>query len=136
MTTLVDENLLLRYLLDDDQTESNRAHAVISQGDATAHSEVLADVVSTLRDVYRVPRPVISAAMGALLDDVLVDDEEAMRLAVRLFGTSELDFPDCLAVAHNAVAGDTIASFDKPLASRLSSRGQHQRIYRDGQPKA
>ncbi len=113
---IVDETILLRYLLDDDEVLSGRAREIIAKGNAVTYPEILARTVVTLRDVYTVPRPVISAAIEALLDDVKVQAEpEVARLAVRLFGSTRMDFTDCLMAARNMVNGDTLASFDKSV---------------------
>lgn len=117
--TIVDETLLLRYLLDDDPIQSEKARALIAQGEAQTFPEILARTVVTLRDVYRVPRTVIGAAMATLLDDIIVEDEGVIRLALHLFGTSRLDFTDCLMVARNVEHGDSVVTFDKPLMNQV-----------------
>ncbi|MEE8716726.1 MAG: hypothetical protein SOI26_02775 [Coriobacteriales bacterium] len=117
--TIVDETLLLRYLLDDDPVESPAARDVIAKGDAMTYPEILARTVITLRDVYHVPRSVIGAAVTTLLDDVSVDSKPTIVLALRLFGTTELDFTDCLMVARNVSGGGTVATFDKPLMNEV-----------------
>lgn len=117
--TIVDETLILRYLLDDDRRLSKQAHDVIAQVDASTFPEILARTVVTLRDVYQVPRSVISAAITSLLEDIAVEEEDVVRLATRLFGTSKLDYTDCLMVARNIINGDEVASFDKPLMKQV-----------------
>lgn len=117
--TIVDETLLLRYLLDDDRHLSKKARDIIAQGDAFTFPEILARTVVTLRDVYQVPRSVIGAAVTSLLEDIAVDEEDVVHLATRLFGTSKLDYTDCLMVARNVINGDEVISFDKPLMKQV-----------------
>ena len=45
-------------------------------------------------------------------------EEDVVRYASRLFGSSMLDYVDCLLVARNALYGNQIMSFDKPLLKR------------------
>ncbi len=117
--TIVDETLLLRYLLDDDRHLSKKARDIVAQGDAFTFPEILARTIVTLRDVYQVPCSVISAAITSLLEDITVEEEDVVRLASRLFGTSKLDYTDCLMVARNVINGDEVISFDKPLMRQV-----------------
>lgn len=118
---IVDETVLLRYLLDDDKTLSKKARTIIERGDATTYPEILARAIVTLRDVYSIPRSVIAVAVDTLLDDISVTEEQVVRLALRQFGssTSKLDFIDCLMLARNILYGDEIASFDRQLTKRV-----------------
>ena len=73
-STIIDETVILRYLLDDDEVLSPRAAKVIAMRTARVYPEIITRVVVTLRDVYKVPRVEIAAAMKRLLDDVMVDE--------------------------------------------------------------
>ena len=85
-STIIDETVILRYLLDDDEVLSPRAAKVIATRTARVYPEIITRVVVTLRDVYKVPRVEIAAAMRRLLDDVMVDEPTVVALAVKLFG--------------------------------------------------
>lgn len=69
----------------------------------------------TLRDVYKVPRVEIAAAMKRLLDDVMVDEPTVVALTVKLFGKTHMDFTDCLLAARTAIYNDDVVSFGKPI---------------------
>lgn len=73
-STIIDETVILRYLLDDDEVLSPRAAKVIATRTARVYPEIITRVVVTLRDVYKVPRAEIATAMRRLLDDVMVDE--------------------------------------------------------------
>lgn len=92
-STIIDETVILRYLLDDDEILSPRAAKVIATRTARVYPEIITRVVVTLRDVYKVPRTEIAAAMTRLLDDVMVDEPTVVTFAIRLFGKTHLDFP-------------------------------------------
>lgn len=113
-STIIDETVILRYLLDD-EVLSLRAAKVIATRTARVYPEIITRVVVTLRDVYKVPRVEIAAAMKRLLDDVMVDEPTVVALAVKLFGKTHMDFNDCLLAARTAIYNDDVVSFGKPI---------------------
>ncbi len=113
-STIIDETVILRYLLDD-EVLSPRAAKVIATRTAHVYPEIITRVVVTLRDVYKVPRVEIAAAMKRLLDDVMVDEPTVVALAVKLFGKTHMDFSDCLLAARAAIYNDDVVSFGKPI---------------------
>ena len=113
-STIIDETVILRYLLDD-EVLSPRAAKVIATRTARVYPEIITRVVVTLRDVYKVPRVEIAAAMKRLLDDVMVDEPTVVALAVKLFGKTHMDFSDCLLAARTAIYNDDVVSFGKPI---------------------
>ena len=114
-STIIDETVILRYLLDDDEVLSPRAAKVIATRTARVYPEIITRVVVTLRDVYKVPRVEIAAALKRLLDDVMVDEPTVVALAVKLFGKTHMDFTDCLLAARAAIYNDDVVSFGKPI---------------------
>lgn len=121
MRLLIDESVILRYLLEDDKKSFKEASNAISDGQAYTYPEIFARVAVTLRDVYRVPRSQIGYVLLNLLEDITVQDEDVVRYACRLFGSSMLDFVDCMLVARNALHGEHVMTFDKPLLKRTLS---------------
>lgn len=113
-STIIDETVILRYLLDD-EVLSPRAAKVIATRTARVYPEIITRVVVTLRDVYKVPRVEIATAMKRLLDDVMVDEPTVVALAVKLFGKTHMDFSDCLLAARTAIYNDDVVSFGKPI---------------------
>ena len=114
-STIIDETVILRYLLDDDEILSPRAAKVIATRTARVYPEIITRVVVTLREVYKVPRTEIAAAMARLLDDGMVDEPTVVALAVKLFGKTHMDFTDCLLAARTAIYNDDVVSFGKPI---------------------
>lgn len=82
-STIIDETVILRYLLNDDEVLSPRAAKVIATRTARVYPEIITRVVVTLRDVYKVPRVEIATAMTKLLDDVMVDEPTVIALAIK-----------------------------------------------------
>lgn len=128
-STIIDETVILRYLLDDDEILSPRAAKVIATHTARVYPEIITRVVVMLRDVYKVPRTEIAAAMTRLLDDVMVDEPTVVTFAIRLFGKTHLDFSDCLLAARTAIYNDDVVSFGKPvIQGMIDYRNQRQKV--------
>lgn len=118
-TTIVDETILLRYLLDDDPRPSAKARRLIASGCAQAYPEVAVYTVHLLEEEYRVPRSLIGTVMELLADDVSFQDGAAIRLAARLYAGNRLSFAGCLTVARNVLTGYSVATFNKQLSGAV-----------------
>lgn len=118
MATILDETAILRYLLKDNVHQAQRVADVITSGEAYIYPEIITRVCVVLRDVYRVPRSVIARVLDWLLDDVNAPEKPEIRLAVRYFGSTTMDFTDCMMLARNVRSGHAILSFDKGVLKR------------------
>ena len=114
MRTLVDANVVLRYMLNDDETQYSVAEQTIRNG-AYLLPEVLAEVVYVLLGVYSVPREVLASRLQFLVGEVQAEHPEILETALSTFGTTKLDFVDCLLAAYNKHIGDRVVSFDRKL---------------------
>ena len=112
--TLIDTNVLLRYLLRDNEEMFQSATRIIKNGAFTL-PEILAEVVYVLRGVYHFERQKISESLLKILDDVDVEPYEVMICAAKNFSCTNLDFVDCIILAHHKVFGTEIFTFDKKL---------------------
>ena len=114
MRTLIDANVVLRYMLHDDETKFPVAEKTIREG-AYLLPEVLAEVVYVLLGVYSVPREEIASRLQILVKEVQTEHPEVLVTALTTFGTTSLDFVDCLLAACNTHLGDKVVSFDSKL---------------------
>lgn len=135
-STIIDETVILRYLLDDDEVLSPRAAKVIATRTARVYPEIITRVVVTLRDVYKVPRVEIATAMRRLLDDVMVDEPTVVALAVKLFGKTHMDFTDCLLAARTAIYNDDVVSFGKPIIQGMIDYRRQRQTVADARDRA
>lgn len=119
MKLLIDESVILRYLLADNKRGFNRACDAIATGEAYTYPEIYARVAIVLRDVYGVPRSQIGYALITLMEDITLIEAPVVRYASRLFGSSLLDYVDCLLIARNTLMHQTVMTYDKPLLSRM-----------------
>lgn len=117
--TIIDANVILRYLLNDSPEMSVTARNMIQSGTAT-FPEVVAEVVCVLLKVYKASREDIAAYIQTVLDDVEVERKDIMLRAAMLFGESSLDFVDCILLAHHEIDNANVFSFDKKLNRRIA----------------
>ncbi|MEY8276983.1 PIN domain-containing protein [Blautia marasmi] len=118
MRKLIDANVILRYLLGDHPQMSEEARRIIEDGAFTL-PEIIAEVVYVLKGVYKIERDTIGRTLIEFLDEVTVENQEAVCEALSLFSETSLDFVDCILIARHRVLGDEIASFDKKLNKML-----------------
>ena len=115
---LVDANVILRYLLEDNDEQLEEAVKVIDEGAFTL-PEVLAEVVYVLTKVYGLDRKSVCDALKLLLKDVNIENELVILEAISVYESTSLDFVDCLLIGRNQVLGETVFSFDKKLNKHL-----------------
>lgn len=97
---------------------SEEAKKVIEDGAFTL-PEVLAEVVYVLKGVYQVGRTEIAKTLIEFLDEISIDNQEAMCEALSLFSETSLDFVDCILIARHRILDDEVMSFDKKLNKML-----------------
>ena len=119
MSTFLDTNCLLRYLLADieDQFETVCQHV---ENGACTSPEFIAECVYVLDGtVYGFDRTDVANTMIALLDDIASEHESTMRYALELYRNHSLDFADCILAARFVVEGTPVLTFDKKLNKLL-----------------
>ena len=119
--SLVDANVVLRYLLDDHAVLSARAADILEKHTVTMPVEVGCEVVYVLQKVYAVERRVIQQQLGDLLKEGLVSMErpDVFLKALECYGDSTLDFVDSLLWAYQLLDGQAIFTFDDKLLKKL-----------------
>lgn len=115
---LIDTNVILRFVLNDNNEMAQRAADVIASG-AYTKPEVIAEVVYVLKSVYSTPKDKIKSIIYGLSDIIRIDNSDCVIHAIDLFANTSLDFVDCLLVAYHLLNGETIFTFDKKLNKYL-----------------
>ena len=113
---LVDANVLLRYLLRDDEEMATAAKQVINAGVYTL-PEVVAEVIYVLRKVYHADKEDVSQALDTILEDINFDNPELIRMAIQNYQVTSLDFVDCILAAYQRTENVKVFTFDKKLAN-------------------
>lgn len=122
----IDTNVLVRFLVRDDQAQFERARRLIKREVSAGrrvfvNQLVIMETEWVLRSRYAVSKHQIIEALSGLLDaaDVQFEDEPAMEQALFLWKDTAADFADCLIGATNLRLGcRATASFDAK-ASKL-----------------
>ena len=112
---ILDANVILRYLLNDNQSMAEKAEKHIEEGSASVTAEVIAEVVYVLHGVYSLERNIISETIKGFLSLVICSEKESLILALNTYAEHNLDFVDCLLFAYHAVKGVEIVTFDRKL---------------------
>ncbi len=118
--TLLDANIILRYLLQDHETMFREAEKHIENEECLLLGEVLAEVLYVLNGYYEVPRAEITRALTALLTQPNLhpnQKRETYLEALEIFAESSLDYVDCLLCALGKTM--PVATFDKKLQKCL-----------------
>lgn len=118
---IIDANVILRYILNDDEILSEKAARVIGMENVTTTIEVIAEVVYVLQKVYLTPRAVIDEAITVFLSEIVMKEKEVVLCAVHTFSEKNLDFVDCILYAYKKVIGYEIETFDRKLNKLLKA---------------
>jgi len=124
----IDTNILVRFLVQDDEAQFEKARKLIKREVAAGrrvfvNQLVLMETEWVLRSRYAVSKQQIIEAISGLLDatDVQLEDEPAIEEAIFIWKESTADFADCLIGAKNRRLGcRATATFDLK-ASKLPS---------------
>ena len=122
----IDTNVLVRFLVRDDETQFEKARKLIKREVAAGrrvfvNQLVLMESEWVLRSRYAVPKNQIIEAISGLLDatDIQFEDEPSIEEALFMWKDTAADFADCLIGAKNRRLGCRMTvSFDVK-ASRL-----------------
>ncbi len=117
----LDTNVLVRYIAQDDKTQSARATALIEKECSAAQPGfvglvVLAEVAWVSESRYGATRPEVAEIVRRLLSirQLVVQDAEIAWKALRQFESGKADFADCLIERTASAAGCVrTMSFDK-----------------------
>ncbi|MEZ4265769.1 MAG: type II toxin-antitoxin system VapC family toxin [Myxococcota bacterium] len=115
----LDTNVLVRYLVDDDEEQANAAAILLSSGEQFYVSHiVLCESVWVLRSSYRRQRHEVADALQALLrsPQLSIQAPHVAERALARYASGTADFADYL-IAEDATAAGcaTVATFDKKL---------------------
>lgn len=113
-STLIDANVLLRYILDDNEEMALQAELLI-QGGAWTTPEVLAEVTYVLESVYQVERSEIAGVLEMIANSVELESQLICMEAIRIYRNSKLDYVDCMIAAYAIKGNEHFFSFDKAL---------------------
>jgi predicted nucleic-acid-binding protein len=117
----LDTNVLVRYLTQDDPSQSRKANAVIERalsGGERIHIDtvVLCELVWVLRAAYGYDRATVASTLARLIEagELSIDDRDRLREANRRYAAGPGDFADQVLALRGKSAGcDTTLTFDR-----------------------
>lgn len=118
---IVDANIILRYLLLDNEELAKKAAEIIENNKIFLPFEVIAEVVYVLEKVYKIERAEISRSLKELLkgENIHTYDSDILNKALEIFGSRKMDFVDTLLCGYSLVRDDEVITFDKKINSYI-----------------
>ena len=117
-----DANILIRYIINDDEIMAAKADEAVNSGSLFVLPEVFAEVVYVLTKVYGIERSDVANSMIELLDFVSTTATEIMKTAFQNYRETNLDFVDCILAAYAISDNQQILSFDKKLNNFIARK--------------
>jgi len=117
---LIDTNVILRFILNDNNEMTERAAEIIASG-AYTRPEGIAEVVYVLKSVYSIPKDKIASIVCGLSNIIQIENSDCVIYAINLFASVSLDFVDCLLIAYHRINHENVFSFDQKLNKHLDA---------------
>ena len=110
-----DANIILRYLLKDEEQLFVKAKKIVENNEIHLPFEVCAEVVYVLEKVYKIPRKNINDSFILLLNypNISTPDNLLLTESLKVFENENIDFVDSILVSYNHIMKAKIHSFDK-----------------------
>ena len=120
---IVDANVVLRYLLEDDENLAAQAAKIIDAGIFELPIEVLCEIVFVLEKVYKAARLDIANQLSDFInnEDINIPHRKAVLSGLIHYSSGKLDFVDCLLAGYAGEENAEICSFDKALRKFIDS---------------
>jgi predicted nucleic-acid-binding protein len=117
----LDTNVLIRYVVQDDETQLAAARRLIRKAVSEGQTlfvpvTVALELEWVLRSGYGVPRDEVLEILSTLLSaaELTFESERALEVALHLYRDGSVDFADCLHIALAAQAQELpLWTFDK-----------------------
>ena len=118
---IVDTNIILRYLLQDNEELSKKAIEIIDNNRIFIPTEVIVEASYVLKKVYNVENEKINEAIELLInmEDIKFENKETIALAFKTYAEKNLDIVDCMLFAYSKNENYDIKTFDKKLNKLL-----------------
>lgn len=119
---MLDANMILRYLLNDNEKMADEAERIIRGGNVWVTIEVLAEVVYVLKGVYSIGREEIRSSLLGFMSEVETNENEVIEVGLKTYAEQNMDFVDCILYAYHRVKDYEIKTFDKKLKLLLGQK--------------
>lgn len=119
---LIDTNILLRYILKDNERLTKKAADIISCNKVVCLNAMIYEAIHVLSKIYGVPRiEIADELLGLIQDEIIFTDDKMLSLqTLTIFKETSMDFIDCLLIARHMIYKDSVQSFDKKLKNYIA----------------
>lgn len=119
---IVDTNIILRYLLNDDEELNEKATEIIDNNDILIPTEVIVEASYVLKKVYNVEKEKIFEVIQQLIkmDGVNFQNKETIELAFKTYAEKNLDIVDGMLYAYSKNEKFKVETFDKKLCKLIN----------------
>lgn len=112
---ILDTSALIRFLVNDDITKSNKVNNLLKSGrELQVPDVVVLEINFILRKKYLVAKDVVCGKVGNVLVLPNVNSSREISGALKLYEVHKISLADCLIIAC-LKENDLLASFDKKL---------------------
>jgi len=118
--TLIDTNVIIRFLLNDIPEQSQIAKEVI-EDKAWTTSNAIQEACYTLTGYYQLSHHDTATQLLQLLKVVYVEDETTVTAALELFDKTSFDYLDCVLITRALHDNVEVFTFDKKLAKYIQN---------------
>jgi len=114
---IVDTNIILRYLLNDDEKLNKKACEIIDSNDILIPNEVIIEACYVLNKLYNVEKEIIYTLVIELMvqDNIFFTDRSLIYETFKAYSKANIDLVDCILYAYSKIEGYEIKTFDKKL---------------------
>lgn len=120
---VIDTNIILRYLLEDNEELSKKAIEIIDNNQIFIPTEVIVEASYVLKKVYQVEKDKIYKVIQLLLEmeNVNFENKETIELAFKTYAEKNLDIVDCMLYAYAKNEKYEVKTFDNKLAKLIKT---------------
>jgi len=118
-----DANIILRYLLRDNEEQYKISMNIIETEEIFILNEVTAEIVYVLIKTYSIEKKKVCGVLRKLFlhQNINFYSKNVILNALDIFSKNSIDYVDCILCAYNKVEGQKIKSFDKKVISYINS---------------
>ena len=119
---IIDANVVLRYLLKDNQPLFEKSVQIIDSNKIFLTHVIIAEIVYVLEKVYKIPRKEIQKTLSDLFSrtSIIIIDKQLILLALKDYVKYNLDFADAILLSYNQMKNYVVITFDKKLNKLLA----------------
>ena len=122
---IVDTNIILRYLLNDDEKLNKKAREIIDNNDILITNEVIIEACYVLKKLYKVEKEIIYTLVIELMaqNNIYFTDRALIYETFKVYSKTNIDLVDCILYAYGKIEGQEVKTFDKKLENLIKKLG-------------